>query len=344
MWQLKAWADKAAFRKLVTPFVYLLTVCEVVLSLRRNNVGIVHVVGCSLGAQIFGLSALIARRKVICEPTLLGDDDALTLKKKPGGFLRIWVLKRMSMIVCLSPALASGMKDIKVSPDRIVVIGNGVDIERFAPVAIPERTKIRGRLKLPKNAFIFVTTGPLVPRKGMVELIEQFSRVAARNASLYLVIVGPTEYPEFQIYQDGLEAIRLRYGAKNRVIFAGKQADVVPWLQAADAFVFASRAEGFSTAIVEAMACGLPVILRDIPGISHYIAGPVAEDRIVDTDAALGDAMGKLAKAGVLDSDRSDMRTRAVSNFSTSKIIASYIDVYSALCRTCSPPPGQFGS
>lgn len=335
MWKLKGISTIPAFRRILAPLVYLVTVCELVLTFGTRRPEIVHVVGCSFGAQLFAFAALIAGRKVICEPTLLGDDDALTLRQLPFGAFRIWILKRMSMVVCLSPALAIGMEKVGVATEKISVIGNGVDTERFAPVESQEKARIRTQLRLPAEAFVFVTTGPLVPRKGMVELIDQFSRIAADNPSLYLIMVGPTEYPEFQAYQDGLEEVWLRFGTRDRVIFSGEQEDVVPWLQAADAFVFASRAEGFGTAVVEAMACGLPVILRDIPGISEYILGPVPEQRIVETDSGLGLVMSRMARKGVSGRERFNMRTRAVSNFSTGAIIAKYIEIYELLCGAC---------
>ncbi len=136
---------------------------------------------------------------------------------------------------------------------------NAVDLSRFGGV-LPSRAQTRADLGLPRQAYVVGTVGRLEREKGYDVLLQAAAQVMARRPEVYFVIVG-----------DGKEASQLRQqahdlGIARQVVLTGSRPDVEALLQAMDLFACSSRWEGLSTAVMEAMACGVPLVATDIPG------------------------------------------------------------------------------
>lgn len=123
----------------------------------------------------------------------------------------------------------------------IRVIPSAVDTTRFAPGR--DRPARRRELGLPQDAWIAGFSGRLIASKGVDALLE-----AARPEGVHVLILG-----------DGPERERLQAMAGPHVTFAGAVRDPERWLPACDAFVFPSRTEALPNAVLEAMACALPI-------------------------------------------------------------------------------------
>lgn len=139
-------------------------------------------------------------------------------------------------------------------PTRRTVIYNGVDVTKYDLA----RPKADGVLKL-------VTIGVLEDRKGHEYALKAVQIMQAAGIDAELTIVG-----------GGSKEASLRHAATelaitNRVVFAGSHADPRPYLTAADIFVMPSRQEGFSNAVLEAMASGLPVVATDVGGNAEAV-------------------------------------------------------------------------
>ena len=156
----------------------------------------------------------------------------------------------------------------------IEVIPNAVDTDRFRP---QDRAEARRRLGLPEDATILSFTGYFIDRKGPLRVLEAMEQVP----NLYGVFLG-----------DGPEV-----PSGERVLHAGRvgHEDVVRWLCASDFFVLPTLAEGSPNAVLEAMACGLPVVSSDIPSLRET----VSEESSILVDPmsipALTDALRRLA-------------------------------------------------
>src|SRR5258708_34336909 len=109
------------------------------------------------------------------------------------------------------------------------------------------------------NTYVVTAMGRLVPEKGFDMLLEAFSRIAAIHPDWSLRIIG-----DGPLYSQ-LTAQTRALGLNNRVVFTGPLADPFPVLYAGDLFVFSSRFEGFGLALLDAMACGMPVISFNCP-------------------------------------------------------------------------------
>jgi glycosyltransferase involved in cell wall biosynthesis len=159
------------------------------------------------------------------------------------------------------------------------VIYNGIDVADYKPTG----PRLQGPLRL-------VTVGALAPRKGQEYLIEALAKLNARGveATLELVGSGPDEAM--------LRRNAAGSGIADHVHFAGEQVDPRPYLECADIFVLPSRQEGFSNALLEGMACALPVVATDVGGNSEAIVEGEGGKLVAAGDpAALADAIAELA-------------------------------------------------
>ncbi|WP_181704419.1 glycosyltransferase family 4 protein [Chthonobacter albigriseus] len=169
-----------------------------------------------------------------------------------------------------------------VARDRIASVPTGIDTDRFRP---GDKREARRAVGLPQDAFIFGIVATLRSWKGHADLLEAFAQLS--GSGLHLAIVG--DGPQEANIRSAID----RLGIADRVTLAGRQSDVVPWLQAFDTFVLPSYAnEGIPQAILQAMAVGLPIIscpIGGIPEATRAVSGVVLiPPRNV---AALGDAM-----------------------------------------------------
>jgi glycosyltransferase involved in cell wall biosynthesis len=149
-------------------------------------------------------------------------------------------------------------RELNMEPEEFQVLPNGVDTGRYTPSG--DRGEVRRRLGLPLDRRIILNVGNLKPVKGHDILLEAMGRMNGGAANVTLVVVG-------QDYRNGA----LQEWAASRlshcdIRFVGRQDDVLPWYQAADLFVLPSQSEGMSNALLEAMACGLPVIATEVGG------------------------------------------------------------------------------
>lgn len=167
-------------------------------------------------------------------------------------------------IICNSHMVADEWRQYYAVPDeRLHVIYNGVDTEKFHPrLRTPEaRIALRERLGWSLNDPVFLFVGSGFQRKGVPQLLEAL----ARTQGFRLCVVGADRK---------LEAMRRKaeeLGLSSRVAFAGPQVDVLPFYAAADAFVLPTLYDPCPNAVLEAMACGLPVLVSPTCGAREWV-------------------------------------------------------------------------
>jgi glycosyltransferase involved in cell wall biosynthesis len=255
---------------------YALQACKK-LCAEKDSVDIIHLHSIRpFYFLIFALAKLL-KKPIVLSPTLIGHDDPMTLKKKP--FL--WQVEgklygRYGKIVCKSTAIKDSCARAGIPDSLIAAIPGAVPCAEsnspFRPAQSPTDVKeTRAALGLPPDSFIVTFVGHIQERKGCDLLFEAWRELLKeKRFSGHLVLVGP--YPSDR-ERDGFVA-RLRpvleTAAEKRILFTGQvnYADVPGYLRASDCFVFPSKREGLSKAVIEAMACGLPVICANIPGVT----------------------------------------------------------------------------
>lgn len=209
-------------------------------------------------------------------------------------------LRAAARVFAVSGSLASLARDLGVPAERVEVVGNGVDISRFAPV---DRAAARAHFALPDDASVLVSVGGLVERKGMHRVIDCLPALVARHPALHYLIVGAGG-PEGDMRGE-LDAQVARLGLVERVHFAGElPPDTIKWaLSAGDVFVLATRNEGWANVFLEAMACGLPVVTTDVGGNAEVVCRPELGRVVPFGDAAALSAALDNALATAWDRD-----------------------------------------
>ena len=200
------------------------------------------------------------------------------------------------LVVAVSQMVARDLCEFhSVEPERIRIIPNGVDTARYLPATM-ERPDFAG-----KTVFLFAARNPRL--KGLQPLLKAFAAAAAKRPDLRLVVMGREP-----------DALTMRFVQKERlehaVVFAGSVDDTRPWFAAADAFVLPSYYDACSLAILEAFACGLPVITTRQNGASELLTDGREGRVITDADdtRALTGALLELADPEV----RTRMRCHAL--------------------------------
>ena len=165
------------------------------------------------------------------------------------------------------------------------VVGNGVDLDRFA--FDPEgRRRVRAELGVADDELLVGTVGRRVREKGVAEFAEAASRLRERATFVW---VGPEDATEPSVRDGHADAVR----------FVDERTDMPAVYSAFDVFVLASHREGFSRASMEAAACGIPMVLTDIRGCReigdhgrHVLLVPARDDESLTgaVECLLGDA------------------------------------------------------
>ena len=176
---------------------------------------------------------------------------------KYGSVLGRWMARThlqafhgLPLVVACSSTVASRLRSHGI---ETTVVRNGVDTQRFSSALPEKRAELRAEMKLARNARVGVCVGSLIARKDPLSVV---SAIKALNVpDLVVVFVGGGR----------LEAQSRREAhGDERIRFTGHVENVLSYLQAADFFISASRSEGMPNAALEALACGLPVVLSDI--------------------------------------------------------------------------------
>lgn len=197
-----------------------------------------------------------------------------------------WLYASTAHVVSTGEALrASIIEATGLAPDRVSSVPTGVDLARFSP---GDRAHARRTLGLDARAPLVGIVATLRSWKGHSYLVEALARLPDAGARLAIVGNGPGWEP--------LHAQVAALGLGDRVVFAGQQADVVPWLQALDVFALPSWAnEGVPQAIMQAMACALPVVTTEVGAIGEIVRDGETGRFVPPRDsAALAEAIASL--------------------------------------------------
>lgn len=221
--------------------------------LRRERIAVVHSqthhahVFATRAAVLLGLASVVHQQKTLAE-----------LPRHRARLFRA-CLERTSHVVALSPRTARDLATtFSVPAEKISVVANGIERGVFRP---PEdRSALRRQLGLPDDGLLAVSVGRLHCHKSHETTIEAVARERRRGVNVTAVLVGEGAQ------RAELESLARTHGVSGAVLFPGPQRPVVPWMQAADVFVLPSVWEGQPLALLQAAACGVPVLASNIEG------------------------------------------------------------------------------
>lgn len=236
------------------------------------------------------------------------------LRRGAGLFLDAYVAVSPEM-----SQLAIKMRDCAAK--KIVVIENGIDLDRFFPDE-EKRRDLRRELGIPETAWVVGTVGRLAVEKAYDRLIAAAAPLLGAEARL--VIVG-----------DGAEAPKLReavkaHGVEAFVHMPGSRDDVPRFLAAFDVFALSSKMEGLPLVILEAMATELPIVATAVGGIPGAVKhGETGLLVPAGDEGALRDALRQL-KLDRAEGKRLGERGReiAIGRYSSERMVREYLDLY----------------
>lgn len=251
-----------------------------------------------------------------------GDVDRLM--HKPLARARVGAMSRaFGAITCLSDVSRRETERAGFPRERLRIVPNGVDAGAFRPATGTERERERARLGLPAAGPIALYAGRFAPVKRLGVLIDAF-----REAPGTLVLVG-----------DGEEEAELRRRAADpalggRIEIRGATGDPSPFYRAADLYLSASRTEGMSIAVMEAMAGGLAVVAVDASGMSDLLgdgAGIVLDDPGAETLSA---TLRRLEEEpGMRRALGERARRRALEDFDLRSVADRWVRLYRETAR-----------
>ena len=234
-------------------------------------------------------------------------------------------------IIAVSEDIAKEVVEMGLDPARISVISSGIHYQEFANGEnLTDKMELRRRLGLPEESPLVVGVGRLHPMKGFKYLIEALTGVEGRIKVAAAIVGGGPEEPEL---------IRLGRSGTGRIIFTGQveKAQLRFYLLAADVFVLPSvslkgQREGTPTAVMEAMAAGLPVVTTDVGGAKKLIGDGINGFLVPEKDPkAIRVAIEKLISQPSLRRAMGENNKKEAKKFDWGEISSKVESVY----RTC---------
>lgn len=269
-------------------------------------------------------------KKLILSATLDDSVPGILLTYKP--HLRPLVrslIKAFHRFLSISPKLQS---------ETASYVGAGTSL--LIPIGIPypdldkaRRTGNRAKMGIGNDDVVLIFLGGICERKDPLFLIENMPYLVAKYPNIRLLIVGPVVEVR---YNDKLQRAVKEGGMDEYVFFCGKTSDPYAYLEMSDIMVFASRLEGFGTAVIEAMAHGLPVAVRHLPGVNDFF---IQSGKTGYLFAGANDYLGYLSNL-IEDEDLREAigcaaRIHVLENFAMPKIATEYLRLYQDLCGPC---------
>lgn len=253
--------------------------------------------------------------------TALGCDINLYAKMPLRKVQIAGALTNASAVTAVCDSIRDNILELNVASSKVTVIPNGVDINLFQ---IIDRKAAREQLGLPLDRRIILTVGSQDEVKGTKYLIDAFAGIANKfDRSPLLVLVGDGPLREALVQQ------ATELGFSKDIMFAGKRPhDEIPvWMNAADVFCLPSIREGHPNVIIEALACGTPVVgtsVGAVPEILRPFSGEIARNADV---LSLSSCLMRVLNETW---DREVIRT-SVSGYSWGDCVLNYHTIMSSL-------------
>jgi sugar transferase (PEP-CTERM/EpsH1 system associated) len=225
------------------------------------------------------------------------------------------IFRRLSRLVdrfvCVSREVAELSRDQGIADSKLSTIVNGIDISRF-------------RFGAPDPAGAIVTVARLSPEKDLANLIRATALAAERVRDLRVEVAGNGPCAE------ELQRLASELGVGERIRFLGEIRDVPALLARARMFVLPSRSEGIPLTVLEAMACGLPVIATRVGGLPEVVEDALTGVLVPSADpAALAEAVIEIWNdPGRADRMGRSGRRRAEERFDVRRMVANYEALY----------------
>lgn len=237
--------------------------------------------------------------------------------------------RRMSAVFGNSRSVVDQLREEGVPENKLHLIYNGIDLSAYDR-KIPRETA-RNRLGISSEALTFVIVANLIHYKGHIDLLRAFARIKDRLPENWVLLCAGRDDGIGASLQNEVE----RLGLSQRIHWLGSVKDIPSLLAASDIALLTSHEEGFSNAIIEYMAAGLPSIVTDVGGnseaVSHEETGLVVPAR---DPTELSSAILRLASDSALRQHFGSAAQKiAHQRYSIDACVASYANIYTKILQ-----------
>jgi glycosyltransferase involved in cell wall biosynthesis len=303
---------------------------------------LVHLHGYSSKNVLVTAMAKLFRKPIVLSLHTAGFDEPEVIERH--GSLALWAFMAADLYLSVSRGLVDTYLAYGMPADRILEVPNGIDLDRFRPAGVEERSALRRRLALPDGRPLVVFVGFFSRDKQPRVLFDAWLQLhRTKQADTTLVFVGATKSAYFEV--DDQIGERMRHDAEqaglaDRLVFAGAIHHVEDYFRAADLFVLPSRREGLPVALMEAMACGLPSVASRLPGSTETIIDDGANGLLVpagDHEAMAAAMAAVLGDAQLASALSLAARATVQRRFANADIADRWLDAYDLLAGFNSP-------
>ena len=287
-------------------------------------------------ANVTATLVTLIRRRPVCVWSLR---DSGLIMANYGRATRLldWAAKKLSnrprSIICNSAAAVEHYGSLGYPRDRMLVVPNGIDVDRFAPdPAVREST--RQAFGFRPDDFVVVCLARFDPMKGQTDLIRAFADLVTSHPQARLLLCGDHDDADARTAR----ALAEELGVHDRVTLRQGSPRPEDVLRASDLLAMPSRyGEGFPNVVAEALACGLPVVVSDV-GDAGRVAGEYGHVVSPSDPAALAEALiAAIERPGELGS-RDERRRHVCHRIQPVTRIGRDIEITSVAGRTCHTP------
>lgn len=306
--------------------------------LYRKKINIIHSFTSHYLSVLTSLFGVVFKIKFIIESTLLGDD---TRNKGIFSSFFNFIYTNSSFIICISPLLKSIFEQDGFPKDKILIVPNDIDTNRFFPPS--NKSLARKSVNFKDDHINLLFVGVANSRKGFDTVFKIFKKLNNTH-KINLHIVGSTkmilEHDKI-MFKNILKQIE-QFNFHDKIFFHGRKNNVQEFMQASDFFLFPSRKEGFGTVQIEAMACGSILVSNFLEGITNFIIDNGINGCYVHKTESV-DAFVEIIDNLIHDRDSyktisNNGAKHAENKFSRNYIMKKYLKIYNKLINEDSNP------
>ena len=251
-------------------FGVLRTLIGLVFIIGRYRFDVIHFHGFSKKVFLIAFIGKLFGSKLLLKSSSFGIDDILTLRSR-GLFYKV-LLNTLDAFIAPAPAFL--VPNAGFTP-RLYLIPNGVDTTRFRPLEdLSQLQHQRRELNVAPNSFVVLGVGHFSNEKRLTDIVEAVMLIPQQGRPFSLVLIGSRDPSHFEVAREALSKLKsLLQRAESFVDIrlVDRAANIEKYMQVANVYILSSEREGMPNSLLEAMACGVPVVSSFLPGITDWI-------------------------------------------------------------------------
>ena len=299
----------------------------------RRRFDVVHFHGFSQKVTVLTVLAKVFKKRLVTTMHAAGLDEPQAVRTK--GRMGYACYAKSDLFIGVSQQQRESFRSSGLPLDRLMVIPNGVDVERFRPGTKEERIVLRRDLGLPTSSWVILFVGFFSREKCPQVLFEAWTRLQEEGLlPTTLLFVGATHSQHYEVdpqLADGMRREARARGLADHIVFIEKTLDIEACYRAADCFAMPSTREGLPVSLLEAMASGLACVVSRLPGVTDTIIQDGVDGLLVepgDARALEGGLRRVLQQSALKDALGAAARQTVAKRFSIEQTAQLHLEAY----------------